>query len=138
MASGAEIRLGFPTVADKLESRELEYLAGRELPEIPGLQLRQESAGGYTYTTWATTTVTIITTAPLPVTVVTPFPNANQQAGNIPGNGPVTVFDTNNTQASPTRPWMVTASETERHLPSYLGLFVCVTTLLVLDYSHGY
>lgn len=137
MATGAAIHMGFPTVTERLDNREVEYLAGRELPEVPGLQLRQNSVDGNTVTIWGTVTVTTTATAPLPVTIVTPFPKASAQAGQ--GQGSVTpFFDANNTQATPTRPWMVTTSKTGRHQPSYLGLFVSVIGMLVLDYAQGY
>lgn len=131
--------MGFPTVTEQLDNREVEYLAGRELPEVPGIQLRQNSVDGNTVTVWGTVTVTTTATAPLPVTIVTPFPKAVGQAGNVPGQGPMTsFFDANDTQAAPTRPWMVTVSNTGRHLPSFLGLFISLTGLLVLDYARGY
>ncbi|KAK9775158.1 putative SURF1-like protein [Seiridium cardinale] len=129
MTASAEIHVGFPTVTEQLDNREEEYLAGQELPEVPGLQLRQDSAGPYTYTVWATATVTTTTNGPLPVTIVTPFSTpiagTGAQSSNLPGLGPVTsFFEANSTQATSTRPWMITASETGRHLPSYLGLIV--------------
>jgi hypothetical protein len=145
VASGAEIHMGFPSVTEKLDSREIEYLAGRELPEVPGLQLRQDSADGNTITAWATATVTVTltTNGPLPVTMVTPFtlpsPGPGGQAGDPQGQGPVTTFfESNHTQAAPTRPWMVTANEMGRNRPSYLGLFLWAAGLLVLDYTQGY
>lgn len=139
MATGANIHLGFASVTEQLDSREIEYLAGRDLPEVPGLQLRQNSADGFTYPAWATATVTVTTTAPLPVSVVTPFPGASGQAGNLPAQGSMTtLFENNNTEAIPTRPWMVTASETGRQQPSHIGLLFWAAGLLVLDYAHGY
>lgn len=78
-----------PTGADDklLHEREVRYLAGRrDLPEIPGLHLRQDSVGppdfpGLTTTTWVTATATITGI------IVTPFPGATGQAGNGNGNG---------------------------------------------------
>ncbi|KAM0816310.1 hypothetical protein AB5N19_02112 [Seiridium cardinale] len=142
MTASAEIHVGFPTVTEQLDNREEEYLAGQELPEVPGLQLRQDSAGPYTYTVWATATVTTTTNGPLPVTIVTPFSTpiagTGAQSSNLPGLGPVTsFFEANSTQATSTRPWMITASETGRHLPSYLGLIVWAVSLFILDYAHG-
>ncbi|KAK6086106.1 aspartyl-trna synthetase [Seiridium cupressi] len=142
MTASAEIHVGFPTVTEQLDSREEEYLAGQELPEVPGLQLRQDSAGPYTYTVWATATVTTTTNGPLPVTIVThfstPISGTGAQPSNLPGLGPVTsFFEANSTQATSTRPWMITASETGRHLPSCVGLIVWAVSLFILDYAHG-
>lgn len=141
MAAGAEIHLSLPSATKELDSREIEYLAGREVPELPGLALRQNSVGAGTVTVFGTATITVTTTAtaPLPVSVVTPFPRASGQASNLPGQGAVTTFfENNDTQAAPTRPWMVTASETGRYQASYLGLLLWAAGLLVLDYVHGY
>jgi hypothetical protein len=144
MAAGAEIRLGFPaTVTEQLDTREVEYLEGRELPDVPGLHLRQNSVGGYTFTTWATATVTVTisTNVPLPVTVVTPMPVMSGQVRNLPGQGSelaTTILEVNKTDAVPTRPWMVTVSDTARRQPSYFGLFLWAVGLLVADYAHGY
>ncbi|KAI1879997.1 hypothetical protein JX265_001618 [Neoarthrinium moseri] len=187
IASGAEIHMEASNSADPelLRAREVEYLAGRELPEVPGLQLRQDSAGGQgfgpttTTTAWVTTTGTVTAAGNTSPMGVTPFPGASGQAGNTPGNGNggvgpiltitnlVTVTTTvnsggllpafsmpelgsshdagggpiitpfvgpNASSAAPTRPWMVTASETaERHRPSYVGLMLWASAMLALD-----
>lgn len=177
IATGADIHMTAAMEADQslLHAREVEYLAGRELPEVPGLQLRQESAGGqgfgFTTTVWVTTTVTVTTGA----LGVTPFitggsaPTNNPNAGGIgpgftvtltvtvtailPGNslpqislanfgshdaniggGPITSYPVVNGTATPTRPWLVTTSETrERRRPSRIGLLLCAAAMLVLD-----
>ncbi|KAI0125073.1 hypothetical protein BJ170DRAFT_685943 [Xylariales sp. AK1849] len=186
LAAGAEIHMSGTTQVDMefLHAREVEYLAGRELPEVPGLELRQDSAGGqgfgWTTTTWVTEIATV-TTGGLIVTVVTPFTAPTGQSGGDDGNaggggglgpigpiatvtntilatttvgggafapsssipnlgsqnaGPIAVtsFQNLNNTATPTRPWMVTASETvERHRPSFVGLLLWAAAMLALD-----
>jgi hypothetical protein len=71
--------------SELLQAREVEYLAGRKVPDVPGLHLRQDSAGpvGLTTTTWVTATATVTGG----VLSVTPFPGATGQAGNGNGDG---------------------------------------------------
>jgi len=53
MAVGAKIYMVAPGSVNEelLRMREADYLAGRQLPEVPGLQLRQESIPVTTVTT---------------------------------------------------------------------------------------
>jgi hypothetical protein len=181
IASGADIHLAAATEVDEslLHAREVEYLAGRELPQIPGLQLRQESAGGQGFGPTATVWVTMTTTVTAGGLVVTPFAGGNNAgtsnagggqigpgpgltvtltttvtvtttlAGNsLPqvsladvgshdsnvGGGPITSYLDANHTAAPTRPWLVTVSETsERQRPSRVGLILWAATVLALD-----
>ncbi|ETS84263.1 hypothetical protein PFICI_02288 [Pestalotiopsis fici W106-1] len=150
IASGADINLGFTsaTAKEQLDGREVEYLEGRELPEVPGLQLRQDSAGPNTVTAWATTTITMTITTngvPMPVTTVTPFPapfpGASGQAGNIPGQaqGPVTSApEPVGPEPSATKPWMVTVNETSKLRPLNWSLLLWTAGLLAMSYLCGY
>ncbi|KAK6206130.1 hypothetical protein LQW54_007850 [Pestalotiopsis sp. IQ-011] len=147
MTSGADIHLGFAgaTVKEQLDGREVEYLEGRELPEVPGLQLRQDSAGPDTVTAWATATITITITTngiPLPVTTVTPFPapfpDASGQAGNLPTQQSPVTSAPETVAAQPSKPWMVTVNGTPSLRPSQLTLILCAVSFLALGHVHGY
>ncbi|KAF3064311.1 hypothetical protein GL218_02454 [Daldinia childiae] len=132
MSFGAEIYMAAPgTVNDELlRSREEDYLAGREVEEVPHLQLRQESVAGIGTTITVTTTVTdFITVSYSLITYtsnhLTPSPFLEtSQAAEV-------------TTTSSSRPWVIPVSEaTEgaRSRPSFFGLVLWVTFVIMLDY----
>ncbi|KAI1766786.1 hypothetical protein GGR53DRAFT_518862 [Hypoxylon sp. FL1150] len=131
---GAEIYMVAPgTVDDRvLQSREDDYLAGREVKDVPGLQLRQESIAGFGPTTTITTTVTaFITVSYSPVTIFpTPTPSVfvqdSQAAAEV-------------TATSASRPWVVPLSPAARSQPSFFGVVLWISLALTLDYwMNGY
>ncbi|KAK6952407.1 hypothetical protein Daesc_006944 [Daldinia eschscholtzii] len=132
MSYGAKIYMVAPgRVGDELlRSREEDYLAGREVKAVPGLQLRQESIAGMGTTMTVTTTVTdFITVSYSPVTYTTTSPSPRpfletSQAAEV-------------TTTSFTRPWVIPVSEgTEgaRSRPSFFGLVLWVAFVIMLDY----
>lgn len=115
-----------------LRSREDDYLAGREVKDVPGLHLRQESAAGPPwYTTTVTTTVTnFITVSMSPITFSpTPTPSAfleTSQAAEV-------------TATSVSRPWVIPVSPASRSQPSFFGLVLWIAMVVMLDYwVNGY
>ncbi|KAI1772718.1 hypothetical protein F4818DRAFT_444101 [Hypoxylon cercidicola] len=131
MRLGAEIYMVAPGTVDNglLQSREEDYLAGREVKDVPGLQLRQESIAGFGPTTTVTTTVTnFITVAysPITVTPITSVLVQDTQAAEI-------------TATSASRPWIVPLSPAARSQPSFFGLVIWISLVLALDYwKSGY
>ncbi|KAI1411409.1 hypothetical protein F5Y13DRAFT_200978 [Hypoxylon sp. FL1857] len=132
MSLGAEIYMVAPGRVDNelLKSREEDYLAGREVANVPGLQLRQESIAGMGQTTTITTTVTdFITVSYSPVTyspTLSAFLETSQAAE-------VTTTTTSS------RPWVVPVSKGARSESSFFGLVMWIAFVLVLDYwVNGY
>ncbi|OTA98447.1 hypothetical protein M426DRAFT_17417 [Hypoxylon sp. CI-4A] len=126
MSLGAEIYMVAPGIVDDglLRSREEDYLAGREVAEVPGLQIRQESIAGFGPTTTITTTVTdYITVSYSPITSPTPFLENSQHAAEQPP-----------TTTTASRPWIVPTSKTTRSDPSFFGLVVWIAFVVMLDY----
>ncbi|KAH8661896.1 hypothetical protein BX600DRAFT_305056 [Xylariales sp. PMI_506] len=87
--TGAEIYMATSSSAniELLNTRELEYLAGRDLPDIPGLHLRQDSVGvegsSVTSTAWITITATFTESLAFPNSIgITPIPGSTDQAEN--------------------------------------------------------
>ncbi|KAH9895514.1 hypothetical protein F4778DRAFT_783871 [Xylariomycetidae sp. FL2044] len=124
MSKGAEIYMVAPGGINEetLKAREDDYLAGRQLAEVPGLQLRQESVGLVpTVTTTTTTCITVRATDP---PSPTPFFESN-----LPDP----------TATSMNRPWMVTASGAGHTRTSYAGLVLWIIFVLFQDYRiNGY
>ncbi|KAI3321487.1 hypothetical protein HD806DRAFT_523967 [Xylariaceae sp. AK1471] len=120
MEVGAEIHMVAPgSINDELlHVREADYLAGRQLSEIPGLQLRQESIPFATVTATFTDHVTLtVSFSPTP----TPFLTAS----------PVTT--------SISRPWVITQSDSSRLKASFSGLVLWIAVVLLQDYwINGY
>ncbi|OTB17033.1 hypothetical protein K445DRAFT_10576 [Daldinia sp. EC12] len=119
MSYGAKIYMVAPgRVGDELlRSREEDYLAGREVKAVPGLQLRQESIADFITVSYSPVTYT--TTSPSP----RPFLETSQAAEV--------------TTTSFTRPWVIPVSEgTEgaRSRPSFFGLVLWVAFVIMLDY----
>ncbi|KAI1140682.1 hypothetical protein F5Y05DRAFT_282340 [Hypoxylon sp. FL0543] len=132
MSLGAEIYMVAPGRVgnELLKSREEDYLAGREVADVPGLQLRQESIAGIGPTTTVTTTVTdFITVSYSPVTyspTLSEFLETSQAA------------EVTTTSAS--RPWVIPVSQGARYeSSSFFGLVMWIVFVLVLDYwMNGY
>ncbi|KAI8957819.1 hypothetical protein F5Y11DRAFT_65655 [Daldinia sp. FL1419] len=135
MSFGAEIYMVAPGMVDTelLRSREEDYLARREVKEIPGLQLRQESVAGAgmgmtitvttTVTDFITVSYSLFTYTSTPLTP-SPFLETTQAAAAV-------------TTSSISRPWVIPVSEgTEgaRSRPSFFGLVLWVAFVLMLDY----
>ncbi|KAI1632343.1 hypothetical protein F4809DRAFT_656566 [Biscogniauxia mediterranea] len=160
LATGAEIYMVAPGSAvdrELLRAREAAYLSGREpLPEVPGLQLRQESVGGAGPgpgpAVVATTTVTVLVPVPpTPSPEQDQDPNASARAGA--GAGAITPFAGPTPTPTPTeapaaaatssldRPWMITRSVAARPpaASSFAGLVLWLGVVLVQDYwINGY
>ncbi|KAI0096397.1 hypothetical protein GGR51DRAFT_30911 [Nemania sp. FL0031] len=117
---GAEIYMVAPGFINEefLRVREADYLAGRQLPEVPGLQLRQESIPVTTVTTTFTDQITLtITMSPSP----TPFLTSSPESSSI------------------NRPWVITQSNSSRFKASFSGLVLWFATVLLQDYwLNGY
>ncbi|KAI1307458.1 hypothetical protein F5Y03DRAFT_393997 [Xylaria venustula] len=114
MDVGAEIYMVAPGFINEelLRVREANYLAGRQLAEIPNIQLRQESVSAITVTTTFTDHVTLtITLSPTP----TPFLTSSPESSSI------------------NRPWVITQSDSTSIAPSFAGLVVWVAMVLLLD-----
>ncbi|KAI1748822.1 hypothetical protein F4782DRAFT_534101 [Xylaria castorea] len=120
MDVGAEIYMVAPGFINEelLRVREADYLAGRQLPEIPGIQLRQESVPVTTVTTTHTDHFTMtITWSPTP----TPFLTSSPQSTSI------------------NRPWVITQSNSTRLHTSFSGLVLWIAIVLLQDYwINGY
>ncbi|KAI0403092.1 hypothetical protein F4802DRAFT_324322 [Xylaria palmicola] len=120
MDAGAEIYMVAPGFVNEelLRAREADYLAGRQLPEIPGLQMRQESVPVTTVTTTFTDHVTMtLTWSPSP----TPFLTSSPQSTSI------------------NRPWVITQSDSSRLHASFCGLVLWIIVVLLQDYwINGY
>lgn len=133
MSLGAEIYMVAPGRVDSelLRSREDDYLAGREVADVPSLHLRQESIGGQALTTTVTTTVTAyITVSYSPVTY---YPNPTLSAF-LESSEAAEV-----TATSATRPWVIPVSQAVRSNPSFFGLVLWIAMVLTLDYQmNGY
>ncbi|RWA14166.1 hypothetical protein EKO27_g908 [Xylaria grammica] len=115
MEVGADIYMVAPGFIDEelLRVREADYLAGRQLPEIPGIQLRQESVPVITVTTTFTDHVTLtITLSPS----LTPFLTSSPQSSSI------------------NRPWVITQSGSSRFKASFSGLVLWIAVVLLHDY----
>ncbi|KAI0173618.1 hypothetical protein GGR52DRAFT_543780 [Hypoxylon sp. FL1284] len=126
MSLGAEIYMVAPGTVENglLRSREEDYLAGREVKDVPGLQLRQESIAGFGQTTTITTTVTNFFTISYSPITMSPTPSIflqNSQAAEV-------------TATSVSRPWIVPLSPAARVLPSFFGLVVWIAVVLAFDY----
>ncbi|KAI1811665.1 hypothetical protein GGS20DRAFT_88341 [Poronia punctata] len=112
---GAEIHMVAPGSLDNelLREREIDYLAGRQLPEVPGLQIRQESIPVATVTATHTESFTwTVTWSPTPT--LAPFLSADPVASSID------------------RPWVVTQSDSTRHEASFCGLVLWFAVVLLL------
>ncbi|KAI0425870.1 hypothetical protein F5Y09DRAFT_334590 [Xylaria sp. FL1042] len=120
MDVGADIYMVAPGFINEelLRVREADYLAGRQLPEIPGIQLRQESVSAVTVTTTFTDHITLtITLSPTP----TPFLTSSPQSSSI------------------NRPWVITQSDSSRVEASFSGLVLWIAAVLLQDYwINGY
>ncbi|KAI1120183.1 hypothetical protein F5Y10DRAFT_273313 [Nemania abortiva] len=120
MDVGAEIYMVAPGFINEemLRVREADYLAGRQLPEVPGLQLRQESVPVTTVTTTFTDHITLtMTLSPSP----TPFLTSSPESSSI------------------NRPWVITQSNSSRFKASFSGLVLWIATVLLQDYwLNGY
>ncbi|KAI2472310.1 hypothetical protein F4781DRAFT_438525 [Annulohypoxylon bovei var. microspora] len=130
MSLGAEIYMVAPSRVDNelLRSREEDYLAGREVANVPGMQLRQLSIG-FGQTTTVTTMVTAIITVPYSPVIVSPTPTAFLE----------TTSAAEVTATSVSRPWVIPVSQGVRAEPSYLGLVLWITAVLIIDYwMNGY
>ncbi|KAI2632828.1 hypothetical protein GGS21DRAFT_491333 [Xylaria nigripes] len=121
---GAEIYMVAPVLVNEelLRVREADYLAGRQLPEIPGLQIRQESVPAATVAT-VTTTITDQLTFTLTMTPTpTPF-----------------LTDSSPESSSINRPWIITQSHSSHFRASFAGLVLWVAIVLLQDYwINGY
>ncbi|KAI1380007.1 hypothetical protein F4677DRAFT_301684 [Hypoxylon crocopeplum] len=133
MSLGAEIYMVAPGRVDDelLRSREEDYLAGREVAEVPGLQLRQESIAGMGQTTTVTTTVTdFITVSYSPITY-SPTPSAFLETSQA--------AEVTTTATSTTRPWVIPVSTAVQSAPSFFGFVLWILVVLIVDYfMHGY
>ncbi|KAI0192821.1 hypothetical protein F4808DRAFT_453379 [Astrocystis sublimbata] len=122
MDVGAEIHMVAPgsVNGELLRVREADYLAGRQLPELPGLQLRQESIAITTVTTTFTDQVTAtITWSPSPTPA--PFLGSSPDSTSI------------------SRPWVITTSNSTRLQKSFSGLVLWIALVLLQDYMiNGY
>ncbi|KAI0161984.1 hypothetical protein GGR57DRAFT_452798 [Xylariaceae sp. FL1272] len=140
MDSGAEIYMVAPgPVSDELlRAREDDYLAGRQLAEVPGMPLRIESAPQTftvaTVTTMFTDDATFTITVP-PTSIPTPTPTPTPYIG---GDGSDDENSTTGT-SSLSRPWVVTRSTASRGDVSYVGLVLWLAVVLLQDYwINGY
>ncbi|KAI1464611.1 uncharacterized protein F4812DRAFT_462671 [Daldinia caldariorum] len=130
MSYGAEIYMVAPGVVgdELLRSREEDYLAGREVKPVPGLQLRQESVAGI-----GTMTVTITVTDFITVSysLITYTPTSPRPSPFLETTHAAEV-----TTSSLSRPWVIPVSEgTEgaRSRPSFFGLVLWVASVIMLD-----
>lgn len=120
MKVGAEIYMVAPgSINDKaLRVREADYLSGRPLAEIPGVQLRQES------NTVATITATVTADHTFTLTLApthTPFMTADPVSTSI------------------NRPWVITQSDSSRFKASFSGMVLWIAIVLLQDYwFNGY
>ncbi|GAW27346.1 hypothetical protein SAMD00023353_11200090 [Rosellinia necatrix] len=118
---GAEIYMVAPGFANDelLRAREADYLAGRQLTEVPGIQLRQESVDVATVTTTFTDQITLtITMTPTPAPFMTSSPEES---------------------SSIDRPWVITQSDSSRFKASFSGLVLWIAIVLLQDYwFNGY
>ena len=117
MDVGAEVHMVAPgfTNQELLRVREADYLAGRQLADIPGIQLRQESAPAtvLTVTTTFTDHITLtITMSPTP----TPFLTSSPESSSI------------------NRPWVITQSGSSHVGASFFGLVLWIAIVLLQDY----
>lgn len=116
MEVGADIYMVAPGFIDEelLRVREADYLAGRQLPEIPGIQLRQESVSVATVTTTFIDHVTLtLTMSPPPPT---PFLTSSPESSSI------------------NRPWVITQSDSSRFKASFSGFVLWFAIVLLQDY----
>ncbi|KAI1176432.1 hypothetical protein F4777DRAFT_266778 [Nemania sp. FL0916] len=122
MDVGAEIYMVAPGFVNEelLRAREANYLAGRQVPEVPALHLRQESVPVATITTTFTNQVTMTITGTLAPSI-DPFLTSSPESTSI------------------SRPWIITRSESSRFPPSFSGLVLWITVILLQDYwINGY
>ncbi|XDG08004.1 hypothetical protein ABKA04_007619 [Annulohypoxylon sp. FPYF3050] len=149
MNLGAEIYMVAPGTVDieLLRSRERDYLAGREVANIAGMQLRQASVVEAGETTTVTTMITAIVTVSIspttvPLTPLKPLTSLTSLPLHTPT--PYTYIETASAALavatpSASRPWVIPASQGIRMEPSYFGLVVWVTVVVVMDYwVNGY
>ncbi|KAI1212521.1 uncharacterized protein F4807DRAFT_457318 [Annulohypoxylon truncatum] len=133
MNLGAEIYMVAPGTVNSelLRSREEDYLAGREVSNLPGMQLRQASligSGESGEATTITTMVTAIVTVPYSPITASPTPTAFLETTSAEF-----------TTTSVSRPWVIPVSRGLRAEPSYFGLVVWVCVVLLTDYwVNGY
>lgn len=116
MEVGADIYMVAPGFLSEelLRVREADYLAGRRLPEIPGIQLRQESVSVATVTTTFIDHVTLtLTVSPPPPT---PFLTSSPESSSI------------------NRPWVITQSDSSRFKASFSGFVLWFAIVLLQDY----
>ncbi|KAI1499973.1 hypothetical protein F5X99DRAFT_430051 [Biscogniauxia marginata] len=153
MAAGAEIHMVAPGTVDHelLRAREADYLAGRQtLPEVPGLQLRQESVGGGgdggAGGAGGASPMTVTTTV---TELVTQQPQQQPQPQDVSSSpaitpfvapSPITPAPDLTATSSPDRPWMITRSGSSRpQASSFLGLVLCFAFIILQDYwINGY
>jgi hypothetical protein len=117
-----------------LHAREEDYLAGRSSPQVPGLQLRQESVGSPQMI--STVTLTIITEAPGGATVTqTVTETADTPAHAFSTAAPIALMReaSNTTVADAYRPWLVNTSTGLQLRASFTGLVSWFAVLLALD-----
>ncbi|KAI1323955.1 hypothetical protein F5Y16DRAFT_326226 [Xylariaceae sp. FL0255] len=119
MDAGAEIYMVAPGPVNMelLRAREVNYLAGRQLPEVSGLQIRQESV--------AITTVTMTFTDHATLTLTPPPPPSPMPTSSLTGNPSSSSF---------TRPWVLTQSRSSHLEASYSGLVLWIAVVLLQDY----
>ncbi|KAI1186123.1 hypothetical protein F5B17DRAFT_441290 [Nemania serpens] len=113
---GADIYMVAPGFINEelLRMREADYLAGRQLPEVPGIQLRQESVSVATVTTTFVDHVTLtLTMSPPPPT---PFLTSSPETSSI------------------NRPWVITQSDSSRFKASFSGFVLWFAIVLLQDY----
>ncbi|KAI0019095.1 hypothetical protein F4780DRAFT_780799 [Xylariomycetidae sp. FL0641] len=167
MDSGATIYMAAPGTDDAslLAEREADYLAGRSVAEIPGLQLRQDSVGPAVVTTtvtemgnagagpaalttltatvWNTVTYSGAATVPVTMSDATSATAAAQQLTPTPffdssARAPVPLAST----TSADRPWVITRSAAGRSRggrASFSGLVLWFVFVLFQDYwLNGY
>lgn len=118
---GADIHMVAPGFVNEelLRVREADYLAGRQLPEVPGLQMRQESIPVATVTTTFTDSVTLTLTF---TPTATPFLTSSPEESS-----------------SINRPWVITQSDAPCLEASFTGLVLWVALVLLQDYwINGY
>ncbi|KAI1092919.1 hypothetical protein F5B19DRAFT_178339 [Rostrohypoxylon terebratum] len=131
MNPGAKIYTLAPGSVDieLLRPREGDYLASREVANVPGMQLRQASVVEYGETTAVTTMIKAVVTVSIPPVTVPRTPQT-----------PTSYFETALTSLAATtsasRPWAIRATRMD---PSYFGLVVWVMVVVGMDYwVNGY
>ncbi|KAI1116599.1 hypothetical protein F5Y14DRAFT_439740 [Nemania sp. NC0429] len=116
MEVGADIYMVAPGFINEelLRVREADYLAGRQLAEVPGIQLRQESISVATVTTTFVDHVTLtLTISPPPPT---PFLTSSPETTSI------------------NRPWVITQSDSSRFQASFSSFVLWIAVVLLQDY----